>query len=213
MAQEQLSGIKNIIIDMGGVILDIDHSLTAAAFKAIGVENFESLFTKASQSGFIEEFESGNLSPDEFRNQVRAWCGIPFSSLELDAAWNALILDLKPSRVAAIQSLSQRFNLYLLSNNNAIHYLRCIEKINALLPFEVFSSYFKQNYYSHILRLRKPEKAAFEFVLRENKLNLSETIFWDDSLQHIESAQTLGIRTITISPENTIEQLVAGLDY
>ncbi len=213
MAKQHVAGIKNMIIDMGGVILDIDFSLTANAFQELGIYNFDTLFSKAKQSHFIEEFERGDISTDTFRNEIRKLCEKDFLDAEIDQAWNALILDMKQSKLNAIQQLSARFNLYLLSNNNEIHYQRCIEKINALLPFEQFSNHFQQNYYSHQIRIRKPDKEAFEFVLGENRLVLSETIFLDDSPQHIESAAALGLQTITINNTNTIEQLVTEINY
>ena len=207
MAKEDLSGIKNIIIDVGGVIIDIDYNLTAKAFIKLGVENFEDVFAQAKQMGFVDEFEKGNLSPDEFRNQLRQLSGKNFTDTEIDTAWDSLILFLKPSKIEVLRKLSQNYKLYLLSNNNAIHYQQCIVTVNKVIPFEEFSNLFLKNYYSHQIHLRKPDKEIFEFVLTENNLIAAETLFLDDSIQHIESAKKLGISTITVSGENTIEKI------
>ncbi len=207
MPSQFLSGVKNIIIDMGGVILDIDYTLTAKAFEKMGVPDFEKLFTQANQSVFIEEFERGNLSPEEFRKQVCKLTSKSFEENEIDKAWNALILEPKISRIASLRALSACCDLYLLSNNNAIHYNQCIATINTMLNFEEFSSLFKKSYYSHLIKQRKPDAASFEYVLQENNLNKEETVFWDDSVQHLAAAAALGLRTQRIDSQITIDYI------
>lgn len=208
MSALQLQGIKNIIIDMGGVILDIDYNRTVQAFSELGIPDFDRYFTQAKQSGFVEDFEKGSISPNDFRDQIRKITQINFSDAEIDHAWDALILEPSKSKLLALKQLAERYNLFLLSNNNAIHYQKCISTIEQIMPFEAFSSLFKKNYYSHLIQLRKPDQAVFEFVLKENNLRLSDTIFFDDSLQHLESAHNLGLKTLHISPELSIEKLI-----
>ena len=205
MAKEDLKGIKNIILDMGGVIIDIDYTLTAKAFINLGINDFENIFTQAKQMGFVDEFEKGKLSPEEFRNHLKKLSGKEFSDIEIDECWDALILDFKPSRVDLIRKLSQNFAIYLLSNNNAIHYKKLVSKIEQVVPFAEFSKLFKKNYYSHLMHLRKPDKEAFELVLTENNLKAEETLFVDDSLQHIKSASELGLKTLFVNSNTIIE--------
>ena len=204
MAKEHLQGIKNIILDMGGVIIAIDYTLTAKAFIQLGIVDFEKIFTQAKQMGFVDEFEKGNLSPEGFRNQLRKMSGKKFTDTEIDACWNALILDFEQNNLAIIQQLAQHYNLYLLSNNNAIHYKKLITKIEAIIPFQEFSKLFIKNYYSHLLNMRKPDKETFEFVLTENNLKAEETLFVDDSVQHINSAAQLNIKTLEINASTTL---------
>lgn len=207
MSASQLKGIKNIIIDMGGVILDIDYSLTVRAFSSLGVPQFDRFFTQAKQSGFVEDFEKGSISPIEFRDHIRSITQSNFSDAEIDHAWDALILEPSESKLLALKQLAEHYNLFLLSNNNAIHYQKCITTIEKIMPFDAFTSMFKKDYYSHLIQLRKPDRAVFEFVLKENNLSIRDTIFFDDSLQHIESAKKLGLKTIHITPEQGIEKL------
>ena len=104
-----------------------------------------------------------------------------------------------------VKQLSKHYSLYLLSNNNAIHYRQLISKIEETISFDRFSQLFVKNYYSHLLGMRKPDQEIFEFVLSENKLNASETLFVDDSVQHLETAKLLGIKTLLVDTSNTLE--------
>jgi HAD superfamily hydrolase (TIGR01509 family) len=206
MAKPDLGGIKNIILDMGGVIIDIDYNLTVKAFQDLGVANFESIFTQVKQMGFVDDFEKGKLMPADFRTKLREVSGTNFSDATLDKAWNALILNLQAHRVETVRQLSKKFNLYLLSNNNAIHYSHLLKKIEEVISFTEFSLLFKENYYSHYMGMRKPDKEIFEFVLSKNQLNPSETLFVDDSPQHLNGANLIGIHTLLIDSSSTLEQ-------
>ncbi len=190
---------------MGGVIIDIDYHLTVQEFQKLGSAHFETIFTQVKQMGFVDEFEKGRISPAEFRNQIRIACKSTFTNQEIDKAWNALILNLNPIRVETVKQLSKHYSLYLLSNNNAIHYQQLISKIEETISFDRFSQLFVKNYYSHLLGMRKPDQEIFEFVLSENKLNASETLFVDDSVQHLETAKLLGIKTLLVDTSNTLE--------
>jgi glucose-1-phosphatase len=205
MEKDDLSKVKNIIIDMGGVIIDIDYQLTVDAFVKLGISDFDTVFTQVKQLGFIDDFEKGMLSNAEFRNRIRTFCSFSLTDAEIDAAWNALILNLNPARVELVRKLSAHYKLYLLSNNNAIHYQKLKSKIEAQISFDTFSSLFIKNYYSHLIGMRKPDAEVFGMVLAENNLLPSETLFIDDSIQHIKGAEALGIKTLFIQASAPLE--------
>lgn len=207
MAKANLSGIRNIIFDMGGVIIDIDYNLTAKAFEKCGIAEFDKIFNQASQLDFIIAFERGEIEPAEFRKQIRSKVGINLSDLVIDECWNALILDLQSSRVKVIEKLAQQYKLYLLSNNNAIHFKKLKSKIEQVIPFPHFCALFQKTYFSHLIQLQKPSKESFLLVINENQLKPEETLFVDDSVQHIKSAAELGLRTLLVHSNQPIEKL------
>lgn len=207
MAKANLNGIQNIIFDMGGVLIDIDYSLTAKAFLKYGLADFDKIFNQGEQLDFISAFERGELMPHEFRMHIRNLVAVNLPDEVIDACWNALILDFQLSRLEQIKALSKSYKLFILSNNNAIHFKKLISKIEQVVPFSTFRQHFISCYFSHLIHLQKPNKEAFSLVLRENNLKVEETLFVDDSIQHIQSAAALGIRTLLVNAAEPIEKL------
>jgi glucose-1-phosphatase len=189
-------GIKNIIFDLGGVILNIDYQRTANAFKQLGCENFDELYSQQKQSGLFDEFETGNMSPQAFVNELLRVLPKGISPKRVIDAWNAMIIDLPQIRLQKLLEHKQNFRTFLLSNTNAIHEEAFTRLISAQHNISSFNDYFERVYFSHRIGLRKPHKAVFDFVLEQNKLLPEETLFIDDSPQHLVGAKELGIQAV-----------------
>ncbi len=186
---------KNIIFDLGGVILNIDYSLTEKAFSKLGISDFKTLFSQAQQTKLFDNYEKGFLSSDDFRTELKKSLLKNTTDDEIDTAWNAILLDLPNERIELLKKTNLTHRTFLLSNTNDIH----IEKFNSYLENEFdlpdLSSLFEKMYLSYEIGMRKPDAEIFEFVLKENTLKPNETLFIDDSIQHIEAAKKLGIGT------------------
>ncbi len=184
---------KHIIFDLGGVILNIDYHLTINAFKALGFENFDNLFTQAQQIGLFDQLDQGLISPTGFRNGIRQLTPIPITDSAIDNAWNAMLLDFPTKRLELLGKIRKHYQTFLLSNTNAIHLESYNQILKTTFGLDNLSSFFNKEYYSHLIHLRKPNAEAFELILKENQLIPQETIFIDDSIQHVEGAKKLGI--------------------
>jgi glucose-1-phosphatase len=186
---------KNIIFDLGGVILNIDYALTAKAFEQIQLENFDALFSQAKQQTLFDKYEKGEISSAAFRQELKKNCKIGVSDTDIDRAWNAMLLDLPKERLTILQKIKKTHRSFLLSNTNEIH----IDAFHNYLlnDFKTpdLTAYFEKMYLSYKVGMRKPDAELFQLVLNENKLIAQETLFIDDSIQHIESAKKLGIQT------------------
>jgi putative hydrolase of the HAD superfamily len=90
--------LKNIIFDLGGVIINIDYNKAASAFKNLGIVDFDNFYSKAKQSTLFDEFEKGNISNEEFRNKLRSFLPEGISDAQIDACWNAMLLDIPQER-------------------------------------------------------------------------------------------------------------------
>lgn len=185
--------IKNIIFDLGGVILDIDYHLTINAFKNLGISNIDSLFGQAQQVKLFDQMDKGLLSPAEFRNGIREISNLPLPDAEIDRAWNAMLLSFTPERLELLTAIGKHYRTFLLSNTNAMHMKQYNKALQNTYGIESMSAFFEKAYYSHIIKMRKPDAEAFEIILDENKLEPSETLFIDDSIQHVEGAKKIGI--------------------
>lgn len=197
---------KNIIFDFGGVILNIDYQLTIDAFKEIGMNNFEMAYSQASQIHLFDNLEKGLISPEQFRDGIRLASGLDLSDEKIDYAWNKIILDLPKHRIDLILKIKNNYNCFLLSNTNIIHYDLYIKQLQNL-GMNSFDDVFLKAYFSFEMGMRKPDAEIFEFVLKQESLNADETLFIDDSIQHIETANTLGINTYHLKNKEDITLL------
>ena len=202
----ELNGVKNIIFDLGGVILNIDYKLTAKAFKEVGVINFDEIYSQAKQGQVFDKLETGELTPDEFREYMKEIV----SSLQLsdiDKAWNAMLLDLPVQRIDLLKKLKNKYRLFLLSNTNEIH-VKCFRKIiESSYGENIFDAIFEHQYYSSDIGMRKPNAECFQYVLEKNGIEPSETLFIDDSIQHVEGARKLKINAYHLIPGEDITTL------
>lgn len=199
------SNIRNIIFDLGGVILNIDYHLTANAFKNLGLENFDSLYTQAQQSGLFDDYETGKISENEFIITLKQKMAIECSENQLINAWNAMLLDFPPERLELIKSLRPNYRIFLLSNTNHTHQQAFERILEQFIGERTLDNYFEKVYFSHLVGKRKPNSDIFNFVLGENKLVPEETLFIDDSSQHIVGAQKVGIKAVLLENEDVVD--------
>ena len=200
-----IQGIKHIIFDLGGVLLNLDYKLTENAFIEAGVTNFPALYSQLQQTDLFDRFEMGQIGAGEFVDTLRNASPNPISEQQVLDAWNAMLLDFPVRRLQLLQQLRLHYDLFLLSNTNEIHE----EMFNNILlqdrGIPNIGVFFDKVYLSHRVGLRKPMKEIFERVLSDNGLDPAKTLFIDDSPQHITGAKTTGIQTIFLDKGMTIE--------
>lgn len=198
--------IKNIVFDLGGVIINLDMLATHNAFIALGVADFDSIYSQANQSGIFDGFDKGKISPEEFRNELRKHIPRDVSDPEIDAAWDAMLLDVPKEKLDLLTQLGKKYRLFLLSNTNVIHVKNFSAALQRVYGTPDFSPYFEKWYYSCNIGMRKPDAEIFEFVLNDNNLKAEETLFIDDSIQHIRGAGKLGIQTLFLDKNSKFDE-------
>lgn len=187
--------IKNIIFDLGGVILNLDPMATQQAFEKLGLADFEKHYSTIRQTGCFDDFDRGKISEKEFRDHLKKFLPATVTDETIDHAWNAMLLDLPKERLALLEAMGKKYRLFLLSNTNEIHVTAFSAYLQKTYGFGDFSSYFERWYYSCRIGKRKPDAEAFQYVLDENGLKAEETFFIDDSPQHVEGAKKIGIKS------------------
>ncbi|MBK0404643.1 HAD family phosphatase [Adhaeribacter sp. BT258] len=200
---------KNIIFDLGGVIINIDYQKTIDAFKKLSQAGATIEFNQKNQSALFDELETGRISNAAFREKVREHYHLDATDEEIDAAWNAMLLDIPAERIELLRQLRKNHKLFLLSNTNAIHLIAFNKIVHESHGMPALDELFDKCYYSHLVDDRKPNASVFEKILAENNLEREETLFVDDSIQHIESAEKIGIKTLHLAPPLTINQAFA----
>ncbi len=195
--------VKNIIFDLGGVLLNINYQLTRKAFEDLGVVDFDAYYTQYAANPLFENLEVGTIEPEGFYEALREATGLSLTNSQIETAWNAMLLDFPVERLHWLSQIKSKYNIYLFSNTNAIHYNSFIKIYRQLAPqlgLDMrFEHFFKTAYYSHTLGQRKPEVAAFEAVIQDAKLDPAQTLFIDDTISNIEGAQKAGLQTLFLS--------------
>ena len=194
--------VKNLIFDLGGVILDLSVDSTLHSFANLsGIETSVVKKLFVSSKGF-ESYEKGEISDEEFRKFVKELYNIQAPDETLDACWNAMLVNTPVRKLQLLETLKTKYNVYLLSNTNNIHvhYIN-----NTLLPrikCNSLDDFFHRSYYSHQMKKRKPDAEIFQQVLDEGGFKPEETLFLDDNRDNVQGAGKLGIKTVhVINPD------------
>jgi len=198
--------VRNIIFDLGGVILDMDFKRTEAAFINLGIANFGELFAYAQASSLFRDYETGAIDDQGFVVALQKMAGGHISAQQVTDAWNALRARFSAERIGLIKKLQQQYRLFLFSNTNAIH-LEAIRRIYTGAFSNELDHLFEKAYYSHLINLRKPDLPAFEYVIRDSGVNPAETLFIDDYLVNVEGAKAAGLQAIFLEPGKTLLDL------
>ncbi len=196
-----------IILDFGAVILNIDFQKTIDAFRELGIENFQAIFSKHKQSELMQSFEKGEASTDDFRSFIRSQSDVSLSDEQIDSAWNALLLDYPTQRIEFLGRIGQHYPLFLLSNTNKVHHDQFQQHFYQQFGFEL-NSLFRKAYYSHQMGDRKPNLSCYQIVIDEQELTPSNTIFVDDTLLNIEAAEEIGIKGIHLTSQDELVELL-----
>lgn len=190
-----LTNIKNIIFDLGKVLLNLDFDASIKSFQKLGLSTAVLNNQQAYSDPVFYELEVGRVSPDEFCNRVRKVLNNPkATNLQIEDAWYAMILDIPAKRVKKVIELREQYQVYLFSNTNQIH----IERLHANFYEEhgiEFSSLFEKDFYSHEIHARKPDLDSYEKVIELAGINAQETLFVDDLEKNILGAEKAGLKT------------------
>jgi putative hydrolase of the HAD superfamily len=203
---EMLNGIRNIIFDLGGVLLNIAPKNTIEAFGKLGMEQLVGDKGLSYDHDIFYLMEQGKITPEEFRNGVRQLLPKEVSDDEIDAAWTAMLLDFPAIRVDLLKNLRKDFKIYLFSNTNAIH----VEKFHSIFRnqhgFEV-STLFEKDFYSNEIGYRKPSPESYQEIIRLSGISPEESLFIDDSLLNVESAIACGLKGFWLEPGQKVEEI------
>jgi len=145
-----LEGIRNIIFDLGGVLLNIDPQKTIDAFSKLGMPQLVSKTGLTYDHDIFFSMEQGQISPEEFRNGIQKLLPKPVSNEAIEEAWTAMLLDFPEVRVQLVKNLAKSFRIFLFSNTNAIHVATYHANFRKQHGFDV-SSLFEKDFYSNII--------------------------------------------------------------
>ena len=190
--------VTSIWFDFGNVLLPLDVDATYAGFKALGAKK-----TLTQSNPLFHKWERGELAPDQFITEISNELKYAAYPNSIWQAWNAMILPLPDQVIPFLRKLSKRYTLVLVSNINHEHEM-FIKRMMGPYTYSQFLKQFSAIYYSHHVGKRKPERAFFEQILKEQEAKPNEVFFIDDTAENSKAAEALGINTWCFNPQKDL---------
>ena len=187
--------LKNIIFDLGGVLVGLDGQRCIDAFRKIGAQDIAFYVEEHRTEDLFFDTEVGNISQEEFCDETRRLSKCNASDKDIVWAWNRLLTGIPDYKKERLLQLHDRYRLFLLSNTNVMHWNLCVDD---LFPYKAYGvdDYFDQTFLSYEMHLIKPSEDIFTEVLRQAGIKANETLFIDDSQENCDAARKLGIRVL-----------------
>jgi putative hydrolase of the HAD superfamily len=190
--------MKNVIFDFGNVLFDLDLPSIEREFRQLFAERYETAFQALRTRRVFELYETGGMGTDEFVEAVRRAGGEPYlTERQVVDAWNSIFIAMPKARFEFLLRLRQTHAVFLLSNINDLHerwIADYMQREHGIVDYQ--SRYFDGVYFSHLIRLRKPDRDIYEYVLADAELNAADCVFFDDLPENIEAARAVGIQGV-----------------
>jgi len=191
--------IKNIIFDLGGVILTLDRNEAVRRFLQVGLEHAEELLDPYHQKGVFLDLEEGRLTKEEFYEEIRKLAGKYISNEDIDYGWLGFVKDTPAYKLEMLEELRKSYNLYLLSNTNPVIMSWALSP-QFSEKGKTLDQYFDKMYLSYKIGVTKPNPKIYEYLMLDSGIIPSETLFVDDGIANIEAGRALGMRVF--QPKN-----------
>ena len=193
--------IDTIIFDLGGVLLNLDFKRSIDAFINLGFINVEKEMARLLSSrpagnnlSFFHLYETGRISSGEFRDELRKHAGLDISDEDIDRAWTAMLMDLHEENLEIMEKLKGSYRIFLLSNTNPIHIESLHSRNDNSKSYSGLVGLCEKAYYSYEVKMRKPDREIFDHVITDADLDPGKTLFIDDSIPNIETAEDTGLQ-------------------
>lgn len=206
--------IKNIIFDLGGVIMTIDQPQAVSRFKSIGLADADTLLDPYTQFGIFGDLEEGKISAETFRRKLSDMVGRQLTYDQCQYAWKGYCREVPSRNLDFLRMLrSKGYRLILLSNTNP--YMMDWAMSGAFDgKGNSIASYFDSMYMSYKVKMMKPSADFFKLVIDSEGVDVNETIFVDDGPRNVEAAARLGLHTFCpTNGEDWTGQLKAILGF
>jgi FMN phosphatase YigB (HAD superfamily) len=206
MTLKNIEGIKNIIFDLGNVIIDLDTEATKQDFKFLYGPDYEEVMADLKERNIFKKFETGSISTQTFLNELASYDdNITFD--EIKNAWSAMLLDIPEENYKILKKTKENYKTFCLSNTNKLHIDFIYKQLKSTKGVTNLNGFFEKVYLSHEVGKRKPNEDIFQLVLDNHNLVPSETLFIDDIKKHLVGAEKLGIRTLHMDEDMRLSDI------
>jgi len=199
---------KNIVFDLGGILVGLDSARSIAAFREIGATSVASYIEDHRTEDLFLDIELGRATTAQFCREVRRIARCEATDAQIEQAWDALLTHIPAPKLRAIDQLKDRYRLFLLSNTNQMHWNHC-QRLALEASGRRLDSYFERCFLSYEMGMAKPSREIFAAMLRMANLNAAETLFIDDTEDNCLSARAMGIDALH-DPDGTLWERQLG---
>lgn len=194
-----MNQIKNLIIDFGGVIINLTRNRCIEAFGGLGVDVHEKLVNNYQHKDMFMQLELGIITPEVFHDLIREIASQPLTDQQIDEAWIAMLADVPDYKLDLLLELRKKYNVFLLSNTNIIHWEWSEKEVFAYKD-HTCKDFFDKIYLSYELHMVKPDAEIFTYVLQDANIQAEETLLIDDASVNCKAAEKLGMWTYMPEP-------------
>lgn len=205
--------IRNIIFDLGGVVIDLDRSRAVEGLQALGVADADSLLGQYEQKGPFLRLETGEISSSEFYDIILPLCHPGTTNTDIRDAFERFLVDLPVERLQTIRALREAgYKVFVLSNTNPVMYNHWIDR-KFRAEGKTVNDYFDGIVTSFQERTCKPDPQIFLNLIHRYHLTPGETILLDDSAANCASARSVGLEAVRVEAtgENSFSSICGRL--
>lgn len=202
---------KNLIFDLGGVVVDVDAQQTQKAFLQILASETPSLYSFKTQSTLFDELEKGKMAYADFEKKLLKFCLPHIKPNQIKTAWNAMLQGVPQDKLELLIKLQVKYRVLALSNTNLVHIDWCNNYVSKNYGKNLLADYFHRAYYSFEMGFRKPEKEAFQYVLDVENIEAENCLMIDDRPENLDVAASLGMQCQEIKHPDEFYGLVQKL--
>lgn len=196
--------IKNLLFDLGGVIMDIRRENAVKALQELGLKDADNLLGDYVQNGIFRSLEEGNITPKAFNDAVRNYFpedGKGVSDKDIEQAFMKFLTGIPVHRLRELEELHRTYKIYMLSNTNIIMWEGEIKQ-DFTVDGHDMDYYFDGIVTSFEAHSVKPDRAIFDYAVKKLGIDPAETLYLDDSLLNIEKGRQLGFQVLHV-PSDT----------
>ncbi len=194
-----IKGIKNLLFDQGGVIVDIERDRCLEELRRLGMEAPERFVGLYKQDGPFFALENGDITLDEFHDELRPLMPSGVTNEQMDYAFSSFIVGIPLHRLQALRQLRKRYKTYILSNTNPLMFEGVIARNFAQEGLDV-NAYFDGVTVSYLAHSNKPDRKIFDYAIATMGIVPEETLFFDDGQENLDAASRLGFKTALVEP-------------
>lgn len=194
-----IKGIKNLLFDQGGVIVDIERDRCLEELRRLGMEAPERFVGLYKQDGPFFALENGDITLDEFHDALRPLMPSGVTNEQMDYAFSSFIVGIPLHRLQALRQLRKRYKTYILSNTNPLMFEGVIARNFAQEGLDV-NAYFDGVTVSYLAHSNKPDRKIFDYAIATMGIVPEETLFFDDGQENLDAASRLGFKTALVQP-------------
>ena len=194
-----------LLFDLGGVVMRIDFNRAIARWAALAACDAALLRQRFSQDLPYQRHERGEIGAEDYFAALRLSLGVDLDDHRLSEGWNAIFIEEMPGIAGLLAGAAQRLPLYAFSNTNPVHEAYWRQQYAGLL------GHFDRIFTSSAIGLRKPDAAAYEFVVKAIGVPAGRVLFFDDSLENIEGARSCGLQAVHVTSDGDVAKTLAAM--